>query len=151
MHTFVTTLALIPGFVAVASAQATSADWSAVEQALGRRGAAQPGGVMRFGFPRTDLRVTVAGVEIRPAFALGSWAAFVDVGAGHVLVMGDLVLTEDEVNPVLRRLQDGGVQQTALLGQTPKPKVPLWNGAAVRCANCLSIRSSTRSLTCSPP
>jgi hypothetical protein len=107
-----------------ASAQARSVEWSAVEQALGRKAAVQPGGVMRFSFPRADLRVTAAGVEIRPAFALGSWTAFMDVGGGHALVMGDLVLTEDEVNPVVRRLQEGGVEQTAihnhLLRESPR-------------------------------
>ena len=107
-------VALVLGSAGGAMSQASTADWSGVEQTLGRRGAVQPGGVVRFGFPRTDLRVTAAGIEIRPAFALGSWAAFVDVGGGHALVMGDLVLTEDEVNPVLRRLQEGGIEQTAL-------------------------------------
>ena len=107
-------LALVTVMVGAASAQAKATDWSAVEQALGRRGTVQPGDVMRFAFPRTDLRVTVAGVAIRPAFALGSWASFVDVGGGHAMVMGDLVLTEDEVNPVVRKLQEGGVEQTAL-------------------------------------
>ncbi len=89
-------------------------DWTAVEQALGRRGTMQPGDVVRFSFPRHDLRVTAKGVELRPAFALGSWVAFKDVGGGHAMVMGDLVLTEDEVNTVISRLQEGGVQQTAL-------------------------------------
>jgi hypothetical protein len=105
-------------------AQAKSSDWSAVEQVLGRRGTIQPGAVVRFGFPRTDLRVTAGGVAIRPAFALGSWAAFVDVGGGHALVMGDLVLTEDEINPVISKLQEGGIEQTALhnhlLNESPR-------------------------------
>src|SRR5688500_114035 len=68
--------------------------WGAVEPALGRRGAIQPGDVMRFSFPRRDLRVTARGVRIRPAFALGSWVAFKDAGGGHAMVMGDLVITE---------------------------------------------------------
>jgi hypothetical protein len=99
-------------------------DWSAVEQALGRKGVMQPGDVIRFSFPRRDLRVSARGVELRPAFALGSWAAFKDVGGGHAMVMGDLVLTEDEVNGVISRLQHGGVQQTAVhnhvLGESPR-------------------------------
>jgi hypothetical protein len=118
------TLTVVTVGANTAGAQAKAADWSAVEQALGRKGAAQPGGVIRFGFARTDLRVTAAGVAIRPAFALGSWAAFMDVGGGHAMVMGDLVLTEDEVNPVVRRLQEGGVEQTALhnhvLNESPR-------------------------------
>ena len=69
---------------------------------------------MRFSFPRTDLRVTAAGVVLRPAFALGSWVAFKRVAGGHAMMMGDLVLSEDEVGPVMRALQAGGVEQTAL-------------------------------------
>jgi uncharacterized protein DUF1259 len=111
----------------IAAGQNTSrraGDWSAVEQALGRKGAMQPSDVMRFSFPRSDLRVTARGVQLRPAFALGSWVAFKDIGGGHAMVMGDLVLAEDEVNTVISRLQEGGVQQTALhnhvLGESPR-------------------------------
>jgi hypothetical protein len=97
--------------------------WEAVEQAFGRPGAAQPGGVVRFSFPRSDLRVTVDGVQLRPAFALGSWIAMRRVPGG-AMAMGDLVLTEDEVAPVISRLQQGRVQQTAvhnhLLRETPR-------------------------------
>lgn len=91
--------------------------WAAVQAALGGGGRVQPGGVLRFGFPRTDLRVTVDSVVLRPSFALASWIAFrrADGAAtGDAMVMGDLVLTEDEVNPVMRALQDAGVQLTAL-------------------------------------
>jgi hypothetical protein len=98
--------------------------WSAVDQALGRKGAAQPGGVMRYSFPRSDLQVTANGVQLKPALALGSWVAFKDAGGGHAMVMGDLVLTEDEVAPVMRSLQQSGVEQTALhnhvLGESPR-------------------------------
>ena len=101
--------------LALASAlPAQAPSWQAVEAALGRKGAAQPGDVMRFSFPRRDLRVTVDGVPIRPALALGSWAAFRRVGGGHTMVMGDLVLLESEVNEVISELQAGGVEQTAL-------------------------------------
>ena len=103
---------------------ARAADWSAVDQALGRKGAAQPGGVMRYSFPRSDLQVTADGVQLRPALALGSWVAFRNAGGGHAMMMGDLVLTEDEVAPVMRSLQQAGVEQTALhnhvLGESPR-------------------------------
>jgi uncharacterized protein DUF1259 len=126
--------------------QPSGGDWSAVEHALGRRGATQPGGVMRFGFPRTDLRVTTAGVEIRPALALGSWAAFIDVGGGHAMVMGDLVLTEDEVNVVVRRLQEGGVEQTALhnhlLNESPRVMYVHIHGHGDRAALARTIREA---------
>jgi len=103
--------------------QTTSADWQAVEQAVGKAGAVQPGDVYRVSFPRSDLQVTARGVAIEPAFALGSWVAFERMG-GAAMVMGDLVLLEDEVTPVLTALQQGGVEQTALhnhlQGESPR-------------------------------
>jgi biotin operon repressor len=80
---------------------------------LGKQGNEMPGGVYRVSLPRTDLKVTLDGVEIKPALALGSWLAFKPMG-NEVMVMGDLVLTDDEVNPVMKRLEDGGVEITAL-------------------------------------
>jgi hypothetical protein len=88
-------------------------NWAAVDQLLGRAGAVQPGDVHRYGFPRSDLAVTLDGVRIKPALALGSWLAFHDIG-DHVEVMGDLVLTHAEVNPVLSRLVERGLTITAL-------------------------------------
>jgi hypothetical protein len=88
-------------------------DWAAVGHALGKDGAVQAGGVYRVGLPRTDLNVTLDGVTIKPALALGSWLAFTDMGK-QVMVMGDLVLLQDEVNPVMKVLLDNGLQVTAL-------------------------------------
>src|SRR5215211_914996 len=104
--------AAILGFV---SAQAWAAEaWQQeIATDLGKPGTEMPGGVYRVGLPRTDLKVTLDGVEIKPALALGSWLAFRSMG-NEVMVMGDLVLTADEVNPVLKRLEDGGVEITAL-------------------------------------
>jgi len=101
-------------------------DWTAVERALGRRGQLQEGGLYRVGMPRTDLAVTVRGVPIRAALSLGSWIGFKSSGGGKVLVMGDLVLTESELNPVLSRLQQGGVGQTAVHKHLPDHSPPLW-------------------------
>jgi hypothetical protein len=89
-------------------------DWSAVDAALGRKGAAQPGNVMKYSFPRGDMQVTVSGVQLKPALALGSWVAFKRTAGTSAMVMGDLVLAEQEVAPVMRTLQEGGVDQTAL-------------------------------------
>jgi hypothetical protein len=101
----------------------TPAEWKAVEQAMGKAGAMQPGDVFKFSFPRSDLKVTAAGVQIKPALALGSWVAFKKMG-DHAMAMGDLVLTEDEVGPVMMKLQEGGVEQSALhnhvLGESPR-------------------------------
>ena len=78
------------------SASAGETDWSKVADTLGKSGTEMPGGVYRVGLPRTDLRVTLDGVELKPAFALGSWLAFKPSG-DTAMVMGNLVLIEDEV------------------------------------------------------
>lgn len=88
-------------------------DWSAVDTAMGRAGAVQAADVHRYSFPRTDFRVTVDGVALRPAFALGGWIAMKAVSDGAV-AMGDLVLADAEIEPVISALQAGGVEQTAL-------------------------------------
>ena len=93
---------------------ATSPSQAALEQIFGRKGNPSAGGVIRFGFPRSDLSVRLDNVDIKPALALGGWAAFKEGPASQALVMGDLVLLEDEVPGVMRTLQAGGVQQTAL-------------------------------------
>ena len=104
-------LAVVP---APMHAQDAARDWTTVESMLGRKGAPQPGGVMRFNFPRTDLTVKVGDVTLKPAFALGGWVAFLEGNGGVVTAMGDLVLTDDEVAPVMRALQAGGIEQSAL-------------------------------------
>ncbi len=98
---------------APAQQQAAGADWKVVGQALGKEGSVQPGDVYKVSLPRTDLQVTAGGVRLKPALALGSWVAFKRMGDA-TMVMGDLVLTEDEVTPVMTKLQQGGVEQTAL-------------------------------------
>lgn len=109
--------------VVPASAAQPPVDWSGVETAIGRPGASQPGDVYRFSFPRSDLQVTAAGVRLRPALALGGWVAMKSAPGG-VVAMGDLVLTESEVGGVMSRLQEGGVEQTAVhhhvLHETPR-------------------------------
>ena len=108
-------LALL-GTVALASAASAAEPWQdAIATGLGKPGTAMPGGVYRVGLPRSDLKVTLDGVQLKPSFALGSWLAFVRHGGGDdVMVMGDLVLTEDEVNPVMKRLVENGVEITAI-------------------------------------
>ena len=93
-------------------------EWAAVEQALGRKGASNPGDVIKFSFPRSDMSVNIAGVQLKPALALGSWVAFEHAKDGAV-AMGDLVLAEAEVAPVMKKLQEGGVEQTALHNHLP--------------------------------
>ena len=93
-------------------AQGTS--WAATDAAFGRPGAPQASNVMRYNFPRTDLTVTVEGVTLKPAFALGSWVAFLPIEDNNVIAMGDLVLLDSEVPAVMSALQDAGVEQSAL-------------------------------------
>jgi len=102
--------------LAGAPALAFAADdgWQArVGEALGKTGSAAPGGIYRVGLPRTDLKVTLDGVELKPGFALGGWLAFKNVG-DQGMVMGDLVLTMDEVASVMTKLAAGGIDVTAL-------------------------------------
>src|SRR5215211_6855248 len=88
-------------------------DWDVVAQALGKPGQLMPGDVYRVGMPRTDLNVTVEGVTVKPGFALGSYAAFKQMG-DEAMVMGDLVLLDEEVPEVMSGLFNGGMQVTAV-------------------------------------
>ena len=94
-------------------ARAADPDWKAVEQALGKPGQIQPGDVFRVGMPRTDLAVTVKGVPVKAGFALGSYAAFKQMG-DRAMVMGDLVLLDQEVPAVMSGLFSGGLEVTAV-------------------------------------
>lgn len=106
-------------------AGAAEVDWSKVDQAMGRKGAEQAGGVHRYGFPRSDLHVTVDGVAIKPALALGGWVAFAPTGSG-AMFMGDLVLTDTELSPVMQRLIAGGVEITAVHNHLLRTSVPVF-------------------------
>ena len=96
-----------------APAWAAEPDWKMVEQALEAPGQLQAGGVFRVGMPRTDLAVIVKGVSVKPGFAVGSYAAFKQMG-DHAMVMGDLALLDGEVPAVMSGLLAGGLQVTAL-------------------------------------
>lgn len=94
------------------AAHAEEIAWSKVDQAMGRTAAASQD-VHRYGFPRTDLSVTLDGVTIKPALALGGWVAFKPMG-NEAMIMGDLVLLESEVNPVMLKMIEGGLDITAV-------------------------------------
>jgi hypothetical protein len=87
--------------------------WDKVGEALGKAGSMQPGGVYRVALPRSDLHVTLDGVTLKPGFALGGWLAFEPMG-DQALVMGDLVMTQDEINPVMKKFEESGIEVTAL-------------------------------------
>lgn len=97
-------------------------DTAKIDQALGRSGKMM-GNTYKVGFPRTDLHVMVHGLAIKPGLALGSWAAFSGTN-NNANVMGDLVLLQDEVNPVMEKLRGAGFEITAvhnhLLDETPR-------------------------------
>src|SRR6266852_3627811 len=101
---------------------AQGVDTAKIDEAMGRSGQ-KTGDVYRLGFPRTDLHVSIAGVDIKPGLALGSWSAF----AGNdkdAMVMGDLVLLEDELTPVMKKLRDAGFEISAVhnhvLNESPR-------------------------------
>ncbi|MDN3564357.1 DUF1259 domain-containing protein [Paeniroseomonas aquatica] len=109
-----TALLLPAAAMAQSSSGTPSADWHrTVDDVLGKPGTEMPGGVWRVGLPRTDLKVMLDGVQLRPGFALGSWLAFHPHGQ-ELMVMGDLVLLDTEVAPVMRRLAAAGLEVTAL-------------------------------------
>jgi hypothetical protein len=116
-------------------------DWKPVETILGRSGTSMPGGVYKFAFPRADLQVDVDGIRVRPALALGSWAAF-----NGTMIMGDLVLTEDEVNNVISALQAGGIEQSAvhnhLLHESPRVVYMHFEGHGEPAALAKTLRSA---------
>jgi hypothetical protein len=104
---------LVAALASATPAPGAEPDWKAVEQALGKSGQLMPGDVYRIGMPRTDLTVTVKGVPVKAGFALGSYAAFKQVG-DHAMVMGDLVLLDQEIAPVMSALFANGLEVTAV-------------------------------------
>ena len=98
--------------IGASAARAQEIDWKKVDEAIGR-GAAVSGDVHRYGFPRNDLTVTLDGVTIRPALALGGWVAFKPAHGG-AMAMGDLVLLETEIDPVMAKLIENGIDITAV-------------------------------------
>src|SRR4051812_18551478 len=109
---------ILPLFLSAAIAALASAasaqeiDWQKVDDAFGRK-ATVSADVHRYGFPRSDLQVTLDGLTIRPGLALGGWVAFKPVQGG-AMVMGDLVLVETEINPVMSKLIENGIEITAV-------------------------------------
>jgi hypothetical protein len=134
------------GRVAPTQSPQARTDWSAVESALGRSGSAQPGNVRKFAFPRSDLDVRIGELRLKPALALGSWAAFMDIRGGTAMAMGDLVLTEGEVNDVISALQAGGIEQSALhnhvLGESPRVMYLHFSGHGDAAALARTLRSA---------
>ena len=142
---FVVALALL--FVAFAGASPPESGWEAVDQIFGNPGKDLPGDVRRYGWPRTDLQVRIAGVPIEPALALGGWAAFKKTGSGQdAVTMGDLVLLGPEVDPVARSLQAGGFDILAihnhLIDETPRVIYMHFHGMGEAAALARTLRAA---------
>src|SRR5499427_8075106 len=139
-----------------AAALAAEIDWSKVDQAMGKKGSDQPGGVHKYGLPRSDLKVTVDGVAIKPTLALGSWLAFQPAGDGSMF-MGDLVLTDTEISPVMQRLIEGGVEITAVHNHLLRTSVPVFymhvggHGDPAKLAETLHAALALSKTPLSPP
>ena len=103
------------GFVAAPlAAPPSSLDTAKIEQLTGAKGKLdEKEGVFKVSMPRDDLSITAAGVKVTPPMGLTSWAAFKKMSR-HTVVMGDLVLLEDQVNPVMSIALDNGLEVTAL-------------------------------------
>ncbi|MEO7208035.1 MAG: DUF1259 domain-containing protein [Steroidobacteraceae bacterium] len=123
---YLTALIISAAFLALAnSAPAADIDWTRVDQAIGKKGADLPGGVHKFGLPRSNLNVTVDGVAIKPSLALGSWLGFQPSGDG-VMVMGDLVLLDTEISAVMKQLIDNGFEITAIHNHLLRTSIPVF-------------------------
>src|SRR5215472_3147952 len=124
MNRITTSMACLLALAMCASASAADIDWSKVDQGMGKKGSDQPGGVHKYGLPRSDLKVSVDGVAIKPTLALGSWIAFQPTGDG-AMFMGDLVLTDTEISPVMQRLIGGGIEITAVHNHLIRTSIPI--------------------------
>jgi Domain of Unknown Function (DUF1259) len=145
----------------ISSAHAQAIDWQKIDDTLGRKPAVS-GDVHRYGFPRSDLNVTLDGVTIKPSLALGGWIAFKPAHGG-AMAMGDLVLLETEVRPVMAKMIEGGLEITAvhnhLLRASPETFYmhvlghgdPIKLAAAIHDALAASKTPLTASAAAAPP
>jgi Domain of Unknown Function (DUF1259) len=125
MNRLATWMTSLPALAVCMGAVGAGVDWVKIDQAMGRKGSDLAGGIHKYGLPRSDLHVSVDGVAIKPALALGSWLAFQPSGDG-AMVMGDLVLTDTEISPVMRRLIEGGIEITAIHNHLLRTSVPVF-------------------------
>lgn len=146
MKAFPIALALALRIPSVLDAQTPENGWQEVDIVLGTKGKDLPGDVHKFSWPRSDLRVQKANVPIEPALALGSWAAFRANPGGQTVAMGDLVLLESEVAPVIDALEKQGIDILAihnhLLGEEPRVLYVHFHGMGESSAVAHALRSA---------
>lgn len=148
--------AFAPLFVAIASASPPESGWESVDKIFGGPGKDLPGDVRRYGWPRSDLHVTIGEVAVEPALALGAWAAFQRTGtSGEAVTMGDLVLLEPEVEPVLGELEGGGFEILAihnhLIGENPHVVYVHFHGHGDAAALARTLKASLARTKTPPP
>jgi biotin operon repressor len=137
-------------------AGAQDIDWQKVDDAFGRKPAVVAGDVHRYGFTRSDLTVTLDGVTIKPALALGGWVAFKAMGS-EVMAMGDLVLLETEINPAMAKMIENGVQITAVHNHLLRGNPATFymhigaHGDAVKTATAIRIALAESKTPVTPP
>ncbi len=141
---------------AMSAAPPAEGGWDATDKVFGQAGKDLPGEVHRYGWPRADLHVSVGGVPVQPGLALGAWAAFKKTGTGdEAAAMGDLVLLESEVEPVLGKLEAGGFEIFAihnhLLGETPHVAYVHFHGHGDPAALAKTLKAALAETKTPPP
>jgi len=146
---------LATALVVGGGAAAQEIDWKKIDDTLGRS-AAVTADVHRYGFPRTDLNVTLDGVTIKPALALGGWTAFKPVHGG-AMMMGDLVLLESEITPVMTAAIENGLELTAIHNHVLRASPATFymhvsgHGDPVKLANALHTALAASKTPLTPP
>src|SRR5215471_10768503 len=157
MRGLISFLAAVGTVFASTLANAQEIDWRKIDDALGRKPAVS-GDVHRYGFPRTDLSIALDGVTIKPALALGGWTAFKPAHGG-AMIMGDLVLLESEITPVMTAAIENGLEITAVHNHLLRAQPPTFymhvsgHGDPVKLANALhtALAASKTPLTAPAP
>src|SRR5262245_26954695 len=148
--------ALLLSAVGSAEAQTGGGSWEAVDKVFGAAGKDLPGDVRRYGWPRADLQVTVGGVPVEPGLALGAWGAFKRTGSGdEAMTMGDLVVLESELEPVLGELESGKFDILAihnhLAGETPHVLYIHFHGRGDPAALAKTLKAALAKTKTPPP